>query len=292
MKILVTGCQGQLGRELCRQIKERNEVYKNFQVLATDVDTLDITDAQQVKNVVERENPDVIINTAAYTKVDACETDELTAFLVNAHGARNLAVAAYAIGAKILQVSTDYVFAGTGNTPLREYDPIDPPNVYGKSKALGEQLVMATNPRHFVVRTAWLYGDGPNFVRTILKLAKEQEELRVVNDQVGTPTSTVDLARCILALIQTDYYGVYHGTCEGECTWYEFAKRILELKGINILIKPVRTEELNLLAKRPAYSVLENFMLKLLGLNTFRHWKEALAEYLMGSKNSDFDNDK
>ena len=280
MKILVTGCQGQLGRELCRQLEARNRKRQEFYVVATDVDTLDITDAQQVKNVVEREKPDVIINTAAYTKVDACETDELTAFLVNAHGARNLAVAAFNIGAKILQVSTDYVFPGTGNTPLREYDPINPLNIYGKSKAMGEQLVMATNPRHFILRTAWLYGDGTNFVRTILKLAKEQEELRVVNDQVGTPTSTVDLARCILALIQTDYYGIYHGTCEGACTWYEFAKRILKLKGINKKIKPVRTEELNLPAKRPAYSVLDNFMLKIIGLNTFRSWEQALAEYL------------
>lgn len=280
MKILVTGCQGQLGRELCRQLEARNRKRQEFYVVATDVDTLDITDAQQVKNVVEREKPDVIINTAAYTKVDACETDEQTAFRVNAHGARNLAVAAFNIGAKILQVSTDYVFPGTGNTPLREYDPINPLNIYGKSKAMGEQLVMATNPRHFILRTAWLYGDGTNFVRTILKLAKEQEELRVVNDQVGTPTSTVDLARCILALIQTDYYGIYHGTCEGACTWYEFAKRILKLKGINKKIKPVRTEELNLPAKRPAYSVLDNFMLKIIGLNTFRSWEQALAEYL------------
>lgn len=280
MKILITGCQGQLGRELCRQLEARNRKRQEFYVVATDVDTLDITDAQQVKNVVEREKPDVIINTAAYTKVDACETDEQTAFRVNAHGARNLAVAAFNIGAKILQVSTDYVFPGTGNTPLREYDPINPLNIYGKSKAMGEQLVMATNPRHFILRTAWLYGDGTNFVRTILKLAKEQEELRVVNDQVGTPTSTVDLARCILALIQTDYYGIYHGTCEGACTWYEFAKRILKLKGINKKIKPVRTEELNLPAKRPAYSVLDNFMLKIIGLNTFRSWEQALAEYL------------
>jgi len=280
LKILVTGCQGQLGRELCRQIKERNEVYKNFQVLATDVDTLDITDAQQVKNVVERENPDVIINTAAYTKVDACETDEQTAFRVNAHGARNLAVAAYNIGAKILQVSTDYVFDGTGRTPLREYDPVNPLSVYGKSKALGEQLVMTTNPRYFIVRTAWLYGEGHNFVRTILKLAAERDELKVVNDQVGTPTSTVDLARCILDLIQTEHYGVYHGTCEGECTWYEFARRILALKGINKRVIPISTKELRLPAKRPAYSVLENFMLSMVGLDNFRKWEEALEEYL------------
>lgn len=282
MKILVTGCRGQLGQELYRQIEARKQAREEFHLLATDVDTLDITDAIQVENMVKREKPDVIINTAAYTKVDACETDEQTAFRVNALGARNLAVAAYNIGAKILQVSTDYVFDGTGNTPLREYDPVNPQSVYGKSKALGERLVMTTNPRYFILRTAWLYGEGSNFVRTILKLATERDELKVVNDQVGTPTSTVDLARCILDLIQTEHYGIYHGTCQGECTWYQFARMILALKGIKIIVKPVSTEELNLPAKRPAYSVLENFMLDMVGLDRFRRWEEALAEYLRG----------
>ena len=282
LKVLITGCQGQLGKELCRQIDELNRVQPQFQVVATDLDTLDITDTQQVEKIVTLEKPEVIINTAAYTKVDACETDEQTAFRVNALGTRNLAVAAYNIGAKILQVSTDYVFEGTGRTPLREYDPVNPQSVYGKSKALGEQLVMTTNPRYFIVRTAWLYGEGHNFVRTILKLAAEQDELKVVNDQVGTPTSTVDLARCILNLIQTEHYGVYHGTCEGECTWYQFARRILALKGINKRVIPISTTELKQAAKRPAYSVLENFMLDLVGLNFFRTWEEALEEYLRG----------
>jgi dTDP-4-dehydrorhamnose reductase len=280
LKVLITGCQGQLGKELCRQIDELNQVRPQFQVVATDLDSMDITDTHQVQKIVSFEKPEVIINTAAYTKVDACETDEQTAFRVNALGARNLAVAAYNIGAKILQVSTDYVFDGTGRTPLREYDPVNPLSVYGKSKALGEQLVMTTNPRYFIVRTAWLYGEGHNFVRTILKLAAERDELKVVNDQVGTPTSTVDLARCILDLIQTEHYGVYHGTCEGECTWYEFARRILALKGINKRVIPISTTELRLPAKRPAYSVLENFMLSMVGLDNFRKWEEALEEYL------------
>lgn len=280
LKVLITGCQGQLGKELCRQIDELNQVRPQFQVVATDLDSMDITDTHQVQKIVSFEKPEVIINTAAYTKVDACETDEQTAFRVNALGARNLAVAAYNIGAKILQVSTDYIFDGTGRTPLREYDPVNPQSVYGKSKALGEQLVMTTNPRYFIVRTAWLYGEGHNFVRTILKLAAERDELKVVNDQVGTPTSTVDLARCILDLIQTEHYGVYHGTCEGECTWYEFARRILALKGINKRVIPISTTELRLPAKRPAYSVLENFMLSMVGLDNFRKWEEALEEYL------------
>ena len=145
---------------------------------------------------------------------------------------------------------------------------------------MGEQLVMTTNPRYFILRTAWLYGEGHNFVRTILKLAAEKDELRVVNNQVGTPTSAVDLSKCILDLIQTYHYGIYHGTCEGECTWYEFAKRILALKGIKKRVIPISSEELHQPAKRPAYSVLENFMLGLFGLNSFRYWEDALEEYL------------
>lgn len=280
MKVLITGCNGQLGKELCRQIGIRNQAKEKFQLLATDRTKLDITDFAQVEKIVLSEKPDVIINTAAFTKVDACENEEFKAFQINALAARNLSVCAFKIAAKILHVSTDYVFDGTGKTPWREYDPVNPLNVYGKSKALGERLVIATNPRHFIVRTAWLYGDGHNFVRSILKLAAKQEELRVVNDQVGTPTSTVDLARCILDLIQTEYYGVYHGTCEGECTWYDFARRILALKGIEKRVIPISSAELNLPAKRPAYSVLENFMLKMVGLNVFRKWEEALEEYL------------
>ena len=203
--MLITGCQGQLGKELCRQIDELNQVRPQFQVVATDLDSMDITDTHQVQKIVSFEKPEVIINTAAYTKVDACETDEQTAFRVNALGARNLAVAAYNIGAKILQVSTDYVFDGTGRTPLREYDPVNPLSVYGKSKALGEQLVMTTNPRYFIVRTAWLYGEGHNFVRTILKQASELYQHKDFKDKVGTTTSTVDLARCIHYLIKNEH---------------------------------------------------------------------------------------
>ncbi len=281
MKVLITGCQGQLGVELGRQLKNLNqESKKKIALIETDLDTLDITDSFQVQNLVAQEQPEVIINTAAYTNVDGCETNELKAFRVNAIGARNLSVAAYKIGAKILQVSTDYVFDGTGNYPKREYDPINPQSIYGKSKALGEKLVIETNPRHFILRTAWLYGEGNNFVRTMLKLAQEKDEINVVNDQIGSPTSTVDLARCIINLINTEHYGIYHATCEGECSWYDFAKRIFALKSIRVKINPITTKELNRPAKRPAYSVLENYMLKLIGLNKFRQWEDALEEYL------------
>ncbi len=280
MKVLITGCRGQLGIELCQQLNNLNRSNKRFELLKTDIDTLDITNSFQVHTMVTEEKPDVIINTAAYTNVDACETDELNAFRVNAIGAQNLSAAAFQIGAKMLQVSTDYVFDGTGNSPKREYDPINPQSVYGQSKALGEKLVLQTNPRHFIVRTAWLYGEGNNFVRTMLKLASEKKEINVVNDQIGSPTSTVDLASCIINLIKTDHYGVYHATCEGECSWYDFASRIFAMKSINIKVNPITTKELNRPAKRPAYSVLENFMLKLIGLNNFRQWEDALEEYL------------
>lgn len=275
MRILITGCNGQLGNELSRQLSD-----KGHEIILTDIHNLDITDQGKVFTFVDGNTPDVIINSAAHTNVDKCETDEYNAFRINAIGAQNLSVAAYRVNAKIVQISTDYVFDGTGNAPKREYDKINPVSVYGKSKELGEKLVRDNNPKHFIVRTAWLYGEGNNFVRTMLRLAKEKEEVSVVNDQFGSPTSTVDLARCILNLIVTESYGTYHGTCEGECSWYEFAKKIFEVKGLNIKVNAISTEHLNRPAPRPKYSVLENFMLKLIGLNSFRQWEEALEEYL------------
>lgn len=279
MKVLITGCRGQLGLELTRQFNEFDGAYS---LIETDVHNLDITNQGMVFELVRSQKPDVIINCAAYTNVDGCETDELNAYRVNAIGPQNLSAAAFSIGAKMVQVSTDYVFDGTGNTPKVETDPMNPRSVYGKSKAMGEILVKDTNPRHFIVRTAWLYGEGNNFVRTMLRLAKEKDEVKVVNDQFGSPTSTKDLARCIIKLINTESYGIYHGTCEGSCSWNQFAKKIFEIKGINIKVSEMTTEELNRPAERPKYSVLDNFMLKLVGINEFRSWEEALTDYLNG----------
>ena len=276
MKILITGCKGQLGIELSNQLAGNKEI----QLIETDIHNLDISSEKQVFDLITSEKPQVIINCAAYTNVDACEANENTAFTVNAVGARNLSAAAYHIGSKILQVSTDYVFDGSGYTPKREFDKTNPSSVYGRSKELGEILVRQTNPRHFIVRTAWLYGQGNNFVRTMLKLAIEKNEISVVNDQFGSPTSTVDLARSIINLVNTNSFGTYHGTCEGQCSWYDFAKRIFEIKGLDIKVIPITSEELNRPAPRPKYSVLDNFMLKLIGLNTFRNWEEAIKEYL------------
>ncbi len=279
MKVLLTGCKGQLGLELIRQFGRFPGVYD---VLETDVHNLDITDQAEVFSLVRKEKPEVVINCAAYTNVNRCETDELNAFKVNAAGARNLSAAAFSAGAGIVQISTDYVFDGSGNAPKREYDSINPQSVYGKSKALGEILVRETNPRHYILRTAWLYGEGNNFVRTMLRLAKEKEALKVIYDQIGTPTSTKDLAECIINIINTGSYGTYHATCEGDCSWYDFACKIFELKGIDIRVERITTEQFNSPSARPKYSVLENHMLELINLNTFRNWEEALKDYLKG----------
>jgi dTDP-4-dehydrorhamnose reductase len=281
MRVLVTGSKGQLGRELAKQLYKLEDKYE---VVQTDIHNLDITDFEEVLRVISSRKPDVVINCAAYTNVDACEGDETLAFRINAIGARNLSVASEMINAKIVQVSTDYVFDGNGGTPKREYDETNPENSYGKSKLLGEKLVMGTNKRFFIVRTAWLYGDGNNFVRTMLELAQNKKEIDIVCDQTGCPTSTVDLANCIINLINTDNYGVYHATGEGSCSWYEFARQIFKLCGADVKLNAITTEQLNRPAKRPKYSVLDNFMLKVLGMNSFRHWEDSLLHYLKGEK--------
>ena len=220
MKVLITGSNGQLGLELSRQFKK----YSNeFTIIETDIHNLDISNRSEVFQFVNQEKPNIIINCAALTNVDLCESEEVKAFQINAIGAQNLSSAANKVGAAIMQVSTDYVFDGRSNIPIRETHPINPINFYGKSKALGEILVRETNPRHYIVRTAWLYGEGNNFVKTMLKMAKEHKEINVVQDQIGSPTSTVDLAACMISLLETESYGTYHATCEGSCSWYEFA---------------------------------------------------------------------
>ena len=277
MRILITGSRGQLGLELTRQISQSG---REYELIETDIHNLDITDEKAVFGFIGAQRPDAIVNCAAYTNVDMCEADESNAFLVNAIGARNLSAAAFNAGAKILHISTDYVFDGQGHIPKKEFDAVAPINCYGRSKEYGERLVRETNPRHFIIRTAWLYGEGSNFVRTMLRLSEQKDELDVVNDQIGTPTSTAGLAECITGLMATDAYDTYHATCEGECSWYDFAEKIFEFKAIKIKVNPITSEELARPARRPGFSVLDNFMLRLCGMNTFRHWEESLEEYL------------
>ena len=276
MKVLVTGAKGQLGYDVTRELFRLGH-----DVFAFGRDQLDITDQQQVKYVVREIKPDAIIHAAAYTKVDQAEIDQDEAYLVNAYGTRNMAVAAESVGAKLCYVSTDYVFDGKGEFPYHEYAQTSPLGVYGHSKYVGEEMVKTLSSKYFIVRTAWVYGkNGKNFVKTMLKLAQEKEELGVIRDQVGSPTYTVDLAKFLIKLVKTENYGIYHGTNFGSCSWYEFAKAIFEEAGIDIKVNPLTSEQFPRPAKRPAYSVLGDMALRLNGFQPLRHWRKALQSFL------------
>lgn len=274
MKILVTGANGQLGRELAKQQGREHEL------VLTDVHELDITDGKAVADFCRALQPQAVIHGAAFTNVDGAEADVDGAFRVNVVGSQNLAAACLETGARMVYVSTDYVFDGRNTEPYREFDHVNPQTVYGRTKWQGEEIVRQILGRHYIVRTAWLYGDGHNFVRTMLKLAETQDVLRVVHDQVGTPTSTVDLAQIILKLLQSDAYGTYHATCQGQCSWYDFACEIFRQAGKSVTIVPVTTEEFPRPARRPAYSVLDNYMLRMTIGDSMRTWQESLRDYL------------
>lgn len=279
MKVLITGANGQLGRELTKQYRE-----KNVELILTDVAELDITNVEMVNKFVKENKPTVIINCAAHTAVDKCETDIDNAYKINAIGPKNLATAANEIGAEVVQVSTDYVFDGEGKEQITEFDKINPETVYGKTKAFGEEFVKTHNPKHYIVRTAWLYGDGNNFVKTMLNLAKTNKELKVVSDQFGSPTSTVDLAKVIISLVEAKNFGTFHGTCKGECSWFDFAVEIFKIAKVDIKVNPCTTEEFPRPAKRPKYSVLRNYMLELTTGDVTRTWQEAINEYVLNLK--------
>lgn len=289
MKILITGAGGQLGNELSAILKNgKSEIgeipacFKDAVVIGVDLDRLDITDFDAVENFVTSEKPDIIINSAAMTNVDGCETMQDVAYKVNAAGVRNLAVAAENIGAKFIHVSTDYVFKGDGNVPYTEWDKTDPQSVYGKSKALGETYALSFSKKSFIVRTSWLYGYiGKNFVKTVRRVMKERGAMRVVNDQRGNPTNANDLAHHILKLAATNEYGIYHCTGKGECTWYEFAKEIALLSGISGEVSPCTSEEYPSPVKRPKFSSLSHLALDCAVGDEMREWKEALKEYIM-----------
>ena len=292
MKILITGSNGQLGNELQKiistgtaEIGRVSDVIKNSEVFALDVDKLDITNLSQVKTVLKEINPDVVINCAAATNVDGCESNQDLAFKINAIGARNLAMVAEEIGAKLVQVSTDYVFSGVGEKPLSEYELTAPYSVYGKTKLLGEDFVREFSSKYYIVRTAWLYGYvGHNFVYTMMRLGKEKESLSVVNDQIGNPTNANDLAYHILKLIETEEYGVYHCTGKGECSWYDFASEIMKLAGRDCKVNPCTSAEYKAMypnsAKRPEYSSLDNMMLRCTIGDEMRDWKDALKTFM------------
>ena len=288
MKILICGARGQLGSELVRLIEQGYaeigpipRIYRSAELVKTDVSELDITDADAVDAFLAQGKFDLVINCAAMTNVDACEEHEEAAYRINAQAAENLAVASERYGAKLVHISTDYVFSGNEKTDRVETDEPDPQSAYGRTKLAGELLVQQACHRHYILRTAWLYGYvGKNFVKTIMELARENGVIKVVDDQFGNPTSANDLAYEILRIARTEDYGVYHCTNKGTCSWYDFAKTIVEQTRIDCVVIPCTTEEFPRPAKRPAFSSLRNKRLEDSLGDEMRDWRVALAEYL------------
>ena len=275
MKILITGSNGMLGHDLCEVLRDDHELF------LTTSKTLDITDEKQVMDVVCEENPDIVINSAAYTNVDGCEENPDLAYSVNGSGVRNLALACKKIDCALVHISTDYVFDGSATEPIPEDGEIGPISVYGKSKLEGEEAILETLDKYFIIRTAWLYGiNGGNFPKTMLELAKNHSEITVVYDEVGTPTYTLDLAYAISRLIENDYYGIYHLTNSGSCSWCEFSRYIFEIADVNVKVIPVTASEFARPAPRPSYSVLENKNWINHGFEPLRDYKEAIKEYI------------
>ncbi|MEH7115668.1 dTDP-4-dehydrorhamnose reductase [Neobacillus niacini] len=276
MRVVVTGAAGQLGQDVLLELER-----KNHQAFGTDRQQLDITNEEAVIAYISEVKPDVILHCAAYTNVDGAEANEETAYHINAAGTEYLAKAAKLNGAKMLLVSTDYVFDGTATEPYEVDEPTKPLGAYGRTKLAGEQLLQKYLEQFFIVRTAWVFGVyGKNFVKTMIRLGKERGEIGVVYDQVGSPTYTVDLAQFMVQLMETDKYGIYHATNSGVCSWYEFAVEIFKQSDLNVKVNPLTSDQFPTPAARPKYSVLSKEKISEIGLTPLRDWKEALAAYL------------
>jgi dTDP-4-dehydrorhamnose reductase len=273
VRILITGAGGQLGRELVRALRERGR-----EVIPLLRSELDVTDAGAVRRAVDRHRPDLVINAAAHSGVDACETELDLAYRINALGPRNLAVSCEKAGCELLHLSTNYVFDGTKDRPYEPFDPPNPINAYGRTKLAGEEYVKHLCSRWYIVRTAGLYGGGENFVRTMLRLSEQQGWVKVKRDEYISPTYARDLAEGIAGIIGGGAYGIYHLTNAGSCSWYEFACEIFRIAGRETEVIPIPGSEYPLPAARPSNGVLSG-----LGSPSLRHWREALADYLSGS---------
>ena len=279
MRVLLTGADGQLGGEIAH-------AWNTDDVIRFTRASLDVTDRAAVEAAVTEVRPGLVLNAAAFTNVDACETAIELAFATNAFGPMHLADACREHGATLLHISTDYVFDGTAQSPYSERDTPHPCSIYGLSKATGEQLVRGRLSAHYIVRTAGLYGGQAarpkptNFVDRMLQLAQQGQSLRVVDDQVTAPTSAGGLATTLREIVAGAPYGTYHATNAGECSWFEFARAIFELSGVEASVTPISSAEYGAPAMRPAYSVLANNALAAAGITPMRHWREALAEYL------------
>lgn len=282
MKIAVLGGNGQLGEDICAAFLAKGDATTSL----THAD-VSIESSDSLRQALDRIGPDVVVNTAAFHNVEKCEAEPEKAFAVNARGVRNVAQVSAELKAKLFHISTDYVFDGAKQSPYLEQDAPLPLNVYGNSKLAGEYFARSTNPRHFVVRVSAIYGQHPcrakgglNFIELMLKLSKERDQLRVVADEYVSPTPTKEIASQIVALSKTSDYGLFHATCEGSCSWYEFAKAIFEITGTQVRLEQAKPGEFAAKVARPKYSVLENAELKRKGLNRFNHWKEGLEGYL------------
>jgi len=275
-KILLTGCNGQLGRALNQLWADRTDL----ELVNTDVAELDITNVDKVIEFADSVKPYAIVNCAAHTAVDACETQEELAYRINAIGPRNLSIAATRNNAKMIQISTDYVFPGTSPEPLNEMATTGPVSAYGRTKLAGEEYTKLFAKDWFILRTAWLYGDGKNFVKTMMRVAETNPEVRVVNDQFGSPTSASELAKAIDSLLLTDNYGLFHATCEGQTNWADFTEEFYRLAGLSTKVNKITTAEYGAAAPRPAYSVLDNMMFRTTSGYMFADWHDAIEEYM------------
>lgn len=276
MKVLVTGVKGQLGYDVVNELEKRGHT-----AIGTDVEEMDITDAEKVREVLDAEKPDAVIHCAAYTAVDAAEDNVELCRKINAEGTENIAKACKELGCKLLYVSTDYVFNGEGERLWEPDDEREPLNVYGQTKYEGELAVEKYVEKFFIVRIAWVFGiNGKNFIKTMLRLGEDHDELTVVADQIGSPTYTYDLARLLVDMIGSDKYGRYHATNEGLCSWYDFAVEIFRQAGMDVRVRPVTSEEYPAKAKRPHNSRMDKAKLEENGFERLPDWKDALGRYL------------
>jgi dTDP-4-dehydrorhamnose reductase len=281
LKVVITGANGQLGKELVGIFTN-----EGFETYGYTRNQLDITNQKQVQEILYKIKPDIILHSAAFTKVDLAELEPEKAYAINAYGTRNIAVASQELKSKLVYLSTDYVFDGSGTEPYNEFSITSPLSVYGKSKLAGEEIVKAMHSKYFIVRTSWVFGKyGSNFVKTMMQLGKERTEISVVEDQIGSPTYTFDLARCILELVHTKKYGIYHITNSGQCSWYEFAKTIFEELGMDVQVNPCTSSDFPRPAPRPAYSVLRNMSLNIEGIKGLRSWECSLKDFIKTIRN-------
>lgn len=277
MKVLVTGASGQLGYDVVRELTKRGH-----EAVGVSSKEMDITDPAQVEKVITAANVDVVMHGAAYTAVDAAEDNEAQCRRVNANGTENIAVVCKKLDIPMVYISTDYVFDGQGTRPWEPEDERHPLNVYGQTKYEGELAVQKNLEKYFIVRIAWVFGiNGNNFIKTMLKLSKTHDTLTVINDQIGSPTYTYDLARLLVDMMETDKYGIYHATNEGLCSWYEFAVEIFRQAGIPMNVIPVTSAEYKAAkAKRPFNSRMNKDKLEAKGFERLPQWQDALARYL------------